>query len=380
MARKSKRKVVEESSDEEEEEEEFEAQPTKKKVLRRAELSDSEEEEEEEKEEETTTKMVFHMYKDALTSDYDQNDPVLARVNMMEEIVTEKDLERGKKLDEGEMKNLISKMVRYLLFKGSKKLPILRSKLTAEVMGNYKKNKITVLVLAEAQKILRQVWGYDLVSAPRPSQTEDFKGQQKDMLFLVCKERSPSRSALLAVGVKDSENVERGFLMAIFGIMAGAPDWKLKETELFRYLHALDEKIPQEPSNKKITVDGLYGDVNDILEKFIKQGFLSRENNAQDDRVFSLGPRALVDVGRNQILQFQADVCEDKNGIDSQTLKDMQDNAQINDEESEDEEEEQVQKATSKKSQETSTKKQKQDNSAANKKQATSTAKKSNKK
>mmetsp|Transcript_1640 Transcript_1640/g.4888 ORF Transcript_1640/g.4888 Transcript_1640/m.4888 type:complete len:273 (+) Transcript_1640:331-1149(+) len=241
-------------------------------------------------------------------------------------------------------------MTRYVLFKGSKKVPVFKSKLTGDVASAYKKNRVTTFCLAEAQKILRQVWGYDIVPAPRKSPKEDFKGNVKDALFVV--NRSAESPTL--THFTERECKERGFLMVVFSCIASSQEWKIKETELFKHLHALDDKFPLEtasPSSAKRNFVQDLGNVVDLFDTFIKQGYLTKDRNAQDDLEYALGPRAYVDVGRNQILQFQADALG-HDSVDPTMLKEMQDNAKLDDDdddESEEEEEEQPAKKKPKK-------------------------------
>ena len=313
----------EEADDDEEEEEEQEEKQKKKKKQK------------------ATKDRKFKLYRDKLTQMY-ENDPINPKVDITGEKVAPADEKRASAIEKDELNRLIQKMMRYLLFRGSKMQPIFKSKLNNDVMGAYKKNRITTFVLGEAQKCLREIWGYDLVPAPQKSRSEDFKGQMKDCFFLVRKQRSPDRADTLDCTLMDDmEKAERGLLTMIFGVVAAAQEWKLKEVDLYRSLHSFDDKIPLEPTTpataKKNVVPDL-GNIVELIDKFIKLGFIARDKNAQDDNEITLGPRAYVDFGRNQILQFQSDALG-HDSIDAAILKEMQDNAKLDDDDNEEEEE-----------------------------------------
>ena len=78
----------------------------------------------------------------------------------------ERDVKAAEALQPDELKKLVGDMCRYALMKGSKGEPIVRAKLADDVLGEYKKSRALPYVLAEAQKLLNNVWGYELVPAP----------------------------------------------------------------------------------------------------------------------------------------------------------------------------------------------------------------------
>eukprot|EP00632_Arachnochrysis_sp_CCMP2950_P008858 CAMPEP_0185706256 /NCGR_PEP_ID=MMETSP1164-20130828/21577_1 /TAXON_ID=1104430 /ORGANISM="Chrysoreinhardia sp, Strain CCMP2950" /LENGTH=388 /DNA_ID=CAMNT_0028373659 /DNA_START=17 /DNA_END=1183 /DNA_ORIENTATION=+ len=282
--------------------------------------------------------LTFQAYRDPLTKAWEP-DPVDSTVDIDREVVTEKDEQKASKLAPEEVKKLVTKMTRYILMRGSKKLPILRNKLTDAVMGEYKKLRITTFVLGEAQKLLRQVWGLDLVPAPVKSANEAFKGQQKDAMYLVYSKehRTPEHAALLLPDDDDAELADRGLLMFVFSCIASTHEWKLREKELFRLLNKIDAGIPADgplapASDKRNRVDGL-GNIAELFDKYVHQGYLCKARDARDEMQYELGPRAYVDVGRNQILQFQADALGQT--LDVSILKEMQDNAKADDDDEE---------------------------------------------
>jgi hypothetical protein len=154
----------------------------------------------------------------------------------------ERDTKAADALAPDELKRLVGDMCRYLLMKGSKGEPILRSKLNDDVLGEYRKKKVTTYVLAEAQSQLRSVWGYDLVASPcgraEFASTTAFKG----CFYLMLRARRPppppaargtapppcSASSALAGDAPES----KGLLMVVLALIWCSPGRELDEAEM----------------------------------------------------------------------------------------------------------------------------------------------------
>lgn len=210
--------------------------------------------------------------------------------------------------------------------RGSQKRPVLKSKLAGAVMGDYKKTKILNFVFGEAQKILRSVWGYDIVPAPKCGQ---YKGGLKDAWYVVFKDcaRSVTHAELAAHGLAKPELRERALCALVLSLIQSSGG-ALREKELYRNLHTLDPAVPDDPptsaKSAKADVAGL-GNVVELLEGFREQHFVIKERDSEDEWAFSLGPRALVDLGRFQITQIQADALGQ--AVDPAIIKELEDNA-----------------------------------------------------
>mmetsp|Transcript_19124 Transcript_19124/g.23549 ORF Transcript_19124/g.23549 Transcript_19124/m.23549 type:complete len:499 (+) Transcript_19124:23-1519(+) len=343
------------------------------------ELEEEEEEDDDDDDDEVvheSKRRKFKLYQDSFTKEY-ISDPVRSAKAIFED-VTKSEEDKAAKLAPEEIKKLITKMTRYLLLHGSKKIPIDRKKL-GDIMGEYKKSKITKFVLGEAQRLLRSIWGYDIVPAPpKRNQKVEWSAKWRDSFFLVRRQQSPAHVALLAPHVSDDEKRERAFLMCIFACIISAHDHKLRDRDLFKYLNHLDPNIPRDPPSgpkKEIHVTNL-GNLSDLFDRAINYGYLLKEVDTHNDTIYALGPRAMVDVGRNQILQFQADALGHES-LDNAILKEMQDNAKIDDSDDEDSQEEEEQQPPPKKSKDATEKKgAKQSEKAAAKAQAVTSTKK----
>lgn len=263
-------------------------------------------------------------------------DPVDSRISIEAEMVTEKDVERAGQLAPDEVRSLVTKMVRYLLFRGSKRLPIIRSKLNEAVMGQYKSTKLLNFVLGEAQKLLRASWGYDLVPVPpKDARHTAFAGQLADSWYVVISKelRSVDHSELVAMDLDDQQARERAFLMVCFSTIV-ANGGSVSERELFRSLNAVDPNIDDRAFLEKKTgriIPGLGANVLDLLDKAAKEHHYLVKTIENDQISYALGPRALVEVGRFQIIQFQADAIGES--VDATIISELQDHACANDNE-----------------------------------------------
>ena len=218
-------------------------------------------------------------------------------------------------------------MCRYALMKGSKGEPIVKSKL-GEVMGDYRKNRITSYVLQRAADELRKTWGYELVQAPDRCGDYEYKGNARDSMYLVHKKkaRGPDHAALTTNGLDDGSAASRGLLLTCLSI-AQAQGGSVRETELYRLLNSLDERIADEPPAKTSQARGSIPDLGHVakhVESYVQQQYLVAYKDAEDENCLQLGPRALVDVGRFQIAQFTSDALGHE-AVDPSIITEIQD-------------------------------------------------------
>jgi hypothetical protein len=149
--------------------------------------------------------------------------------------------------------------------------------------------------------------------------------------------------------------IEKALLMVVLGLVycKGSPRhdgsrWIL-DKDLYRYLHALDENIPEDPpstgwgkkrpggcgagrggggfaslpsSSQRISGTSVVSqtpDVDALLDKFVSREHLVRQK-ATDDHVandanvdsescyYAMGPRSALEVGRTQVVYFCAEI------------------------------------------------------------------------
>lgn len=259
-------------------------------------------------------------------------DPVDSSLHIASDVVTQKEVDRADRLANDEVKSLVAKMVRYCLFRGSKKLPIVKAKLNEHVMGNYKKSRITNFVFGEAQNLLRAIWGYDLVPAPpRDARGTSFPGQLDDSWFLVVDKElwSLDHAELLAMDLDDQECRERAFLMVCFSAIVSASG-ALEENDLYRALAKVDPSI-EECSRKKggKPIPGLQANIADLLDKVTREQHYLLKTVEDGKNYYHLGPRALVEVGRFQMIQFQADALGER--LEPTLISELEEKSQAKD-------------------------------------------------
>ena len=274
----------------------------------------------------------FKLYVDQMTKSYRTDPHPEKRIKSHKDddeapAGAKKEKERAEALAEAELDVLVKKMARYLLLRGTKRLPIVKSKL-GEVMGDYRKNRITSYVLQRAADELRKTWGYELVQAPDKCGDYEYKGNARDSMYLVHKKkaRGPDHAALTTNGLDDSSAASRGLLLTCLSI-AQAQGGSVRETELYRLLNALDERIADEPPAKTSQARGSIPDLGHVakhVESYVQQQYLVAYKDAEDENCLQLGPRALVDVGRFQIAQFTSDALGHE-AVDPSIITEIQD-------------------------------------------------------
>ena len=274
----------------------------------------------------------FKLYVDQMTKSYRTDPHADKRIKSHKDddeapAGAKKEKERAEALAEAELDVLVKKMARYLLLRGTKRLPIVKSKL-GEVMGDYRKNRITSYVLQRAADELRKTWGYELVQAPDRCGDYEYKGNARDSMYLVHKKkaRGPDHAALTTNGLDDSSAASRGLLLTCLSI-AQAQGGSVRETELYRLLNSLDERIADEPPAKTSQARGSIPDLGHVakhVESYVQQQYLVAYKDAEDENCLQLGPRALVDVGRFQIAQFTSDALGHE-AVDPSIITEIQD-------------------------------------------------------
>ena len=272
------------------------------------------------------------MYVDQMTKSYRTDPHADKRIKSYKDddeapAGAKKEKERAEALAEAELDVLVKKMARYLLLRGTKRLPIVKSKL-GEVMGDYRKNRITSYVLQRAADELRKTWGYELVQAPDKCGDYEYKGNARDSMYLVHKKkaRGPDHAALTTNGLDDGAAASRGLLLACLSI-AQAQGGSVRETELYRLLNSLDERIADEPPAKTSQARGSIPDLGHVakhVESYVQMQYLVAYKDAEDENCLQLGPRALVDVGRFQVAQFTSDALGHE-AVDPSIITEIQD-------------------------------------------------------
>lgn len=208
-------------------------------------------------------------------------------------------------LDADEHAGLVAKMARYILMKGSATEAIVMSKLKDDVLGDkYKAMRgLSAQVLSEAAKQVHTVFGYKLARAPK----KHFRQAKfKDGFYLLNDlPLGKHRSEVLA----EASPALRGLLMVclacVYSSNHGSSSHKLAEPQLVQHLMRLDTNSTKVARLRDFGHEEYEG----VVDTFVKQHYLIKEKDEDSGEsvpvtVLSLGPRALLEVGRRQIVFF----------------------------------------------------------------------------
>ena len=172
--------------------------------------------------------------------------------------------------------------MRYILCKGSRKLPIKLASIGTEVIAtNLSKpdnpqGQLSKYMLAEAQKILKSTFGYDLVCVPNAlfkDKVKKDKGKDNKTYFLI--NRLAMESDKSRRRMEQIEPGPRGFLMVILGMFPceGSGITYIDEADLWKRLHQLDASLPKEPPQKrsKDNAHDQLGLLTELMDGFVAQ-------------------------------------------------------------------------------------------------------------
>jgi MAGE family len=247
---------------------------------------------------------------------------------------------------------------RLLLFKALAGEPIDRVKVAKE--AGVGQGKISTAAFAEAAERLRNVFGFELKRLPQWQEKQKSVPKRfHDRHFIMNSglEDTPGDHNKKIFGTHSDTAVEKGLLMVILGLtyckgnkLADGSRW-ISEVDLYKLLNKIDENIPAEPPTAAVKKAGgrLHAltqdstdvgvmctpDVDQLLEQYVKQDYLMKERLAEDSKViaalltssstnnmtmsqneeqtfvYTMGPRAAVEIGRKQVVIFCADVLDE---------------------------------------------------------------------
>ncbi|KAL7528698.1 hypothetical protein ACHAXR_004655 [Thalassiosira sp. AJA248-18] len=300
------------------------------------------------------------------------------------------ELRNLEKLNPTARNRIVTDLSRILLFKGFNGDVIDKPKCIAESLGeNMKKERVGSAALEQAEKRLRDVFGFSVKMASEKMK-KDLPARFKNRLYLmndVADDADGTHSLNIHSAHSDS-SVDKGVLLMILafafckgssqvrtGLMKGAGKktrW-ITEHHLYSLMHRVDENIPSEPPSVegkkksrhstgggRLSLDpggpeggvGQTPDIDILLERFVTLDYLlrdkieepeSRESSnfaGEDGKVvaYAMGPRAAMEVGRKQIIYFCSNVLDEQ--PDPTMLAEVDEDEEMEeDEETEDEEE-----------------------------------------
>ena len=264
----------------------------------------------------------------------------------------------------------VTSLGRILLFRALNGDVIDKSKVVSEALGDdMKKERVQTAVLGEAERRLRDVFGFSVRRVPAKME-EELPSRFGNRLYLI-NDVADDEDGTHSLNIQSSHletSVERGVLMMVLafafcrgtsqvrsGAMKGAGKktrW-ITDRHLYGLMHRVDENVPGEPPSAeggrkksrsggggggRRSVGGTAGgadaggagqtpDVDAILERFVQLDYLLRDKIEETDCVegsssaagedgkvvaYAMGPRAAMEVGRKQVIYFCSNVLDEQ--------------------------------------------------------------------
>ena len=257
----------------------------------------------------------------------------------------------------------VTTLSRTLLFRALGGDVIDRAKIVAEALGDdMKKERVQTAVLGEAERRLRDVFGFSVRRVPARMEGE-LPSRFGNRLYLI-NDVADDEDGTHSLNIQSSHlesSVERGVLMLVLafafcrgtsqvrsGLMKGAGKktrW-ISDRHLYGLMHRVDENVPSEPPSAEgrkksrgggrksvgpaegadVGGVGQTPDVDAMLERFVQLDYLLRDKIEEPDCVegssaagedgkvtaYAMGPRAAMEVGRKQVIYFCSNVLDEQ--------------------------------------------------------------------
>lgn len=264
-------------------------------------------------------------------------------------IMPVKAVERGNylKMTDAARDRACNDMTRLFLFKALAGEPIQRVNCAKE--AGISDSRVTSAVIEEVSIRLKNCFDFELKRIP--AYMENMKGlpnRFKDRYYVIngLEDDGQGQHSKAIHNIHEDSAIEKGLLMVLLSLAYCKGDprsdgsrWIL-DKDLYGLLHRIDENIPSEPpaigSKRKGASatqqsarfgggDGvaMTPDVDFLLDKFCTRDYLIKEK-VTDDRLallpdaeegsmlYTMGPRAAMEIGRRQIIYFAAEVLDEE--------------------------------------------------------------------
>lgn len=258
---------------------------------------------------------------------------------------------------------MVTRLSRTIIFRALAGLPLDKSKLIKEAFDNdpaLLKHKVANIVLTQACQNIHKVWGVQVHSIPQFLKDNKFlpAKYKKERLYVVNSIDDDNRGSHSKElhSFKVQSGVEKGLLMLVLAFVYCRGEVKdemrwISSRVLYKLLHSIDEYIPEEPpstdattssnkrTSKRSSVEevtprksrsdsdsgvALTPNVDELLEKFVRMDYLlkkksdrGRAGGAAVEEIegqfsYAIGPRAIMEIGRKQIVYFCAEILEEQ--------------------------------------------------------------------
>ncbi|CAM9510306.1 unnamed protein product [Pylaiella littoralis] len=241
-----------------------------------------------------------------------------AKESSREVQIEAKDEKNANELSSSERKDLVKKMMRYLLIKGFNQEPVTKKEMMDTVLGQkYRGKRVLKYVLTKADQQLKDAVGFRVKTV-----SSNAECHVKDTYYVINVLNNTQHSKEILRG---RGRAGRGLLMLILSVIHCHSDKAVCEDHLFKKLHDhVDQRVPEKPwqdnaSKTKIRahIDGL-GDIHDHLAALVKQHYLVKktlqrptaDGSHETIPVYSMGARSILEIGSRQLLELMAQVLD----------------------------------------------------------------------
>mmetsp|Transcript_26591 Transcript_26591/g.57156 ORF Transcript_26591/g.57156 Transcript_26591/m.57156 type:complete len:312 (-) Transcript_26591:298-1233(-) len=251
------------------------------------------------------------------------------------------------RMDRQAQEKNLSAISRMILFRAFEKEPIDRLKIIKDAgtnaNANSSKERIGSAAFNEASRRLRNVFGFELNRVPK--YMENKKGlppRFKDRYYMLngTIDNNQGTHSRAIHSVHQGSSIEKGFIMLVNGLIFCKGESKansmrkILERDLYRYLHRVDDAIPEEPpaqgtarakarsqyrtKSDSTSTTNTTPDADALLDQCVHWDYFIKEkateencatqNLEEGDTLYSMGPRSAMEIGRKQIISFCASI------------------------------------------------------------------------
>lgn len=239
-------------------------------------------------------------------------------------------------LEEDVREKQIMDLTRYCIFRSLAGLPITRADCSKVVNAG----RTVDAVLEMVNERLDNLFGWELRSCPDYMMSMKFIPKKHKERYYCVNHLDSEDDAVSAEHAKELHAIHgskaKGLLMVVLALMycQGEPiddsRW-MSEADLYRLLHRLDENVPEyPPSTTKSSTQATQRmfengtpQVDILLQRFTDMDYLVKMKLPADweDRfpsaeeasfVYCMGPRSAIEVGRQQVVYFCAEVLDEE--------------------------------------------------------------------
>lgn len=224
---------------------------------------------------------------------------------------------RSKKanLSQDELDRVVAEIVRFLVVSESKKSITSRTDISKAVLQEKQLGSAVGTLLEPATKMLRDLFGWDLVTVPTFSSKGKKEGMSKTDMMV---RRSPELERFMAPIQNELPAApDMGFIMIVLSILM-MHNFSIEENNLFLYL----TKFGIEKNEKQ----AMFGDkpTVELIKDLVKHNYIAMTRSKEGGNTsveVTIGTRSLLEIGKVNILRFVNGICATP--LDMATLREF---------------------------------------------------------